>query len=42
MLKGPTFIKFYESFKTKNKIYIVMEYASKGNLAQTIDAKKNY
>jgi len=40
VLKGPTIIKFHEHFKQKQKIYIVMEYASKGNLAQSIEAKK--
>jgi NIMA (never in mitosis gene a)-related kinase 1/4/5 len=40
VLKGPTIIKFTESFIQKNKIYIVMEYASEGTLAQAIDKKK--
>ena len=40
VLKGPTIIKFFESFIFKNKIYIVMEYACKGNLAQAIEVKK--
>lgn len=33
VLKGPTIVKFYESFPYNNSIYIVMEYAVNGNLA---------
>lgn len=36
VLTGPTLIKFYESFIENNNIYIVMEYAEGGNLAQLI------
>ena len=32
VLKSPTIIKFVDSFEEANKIYIVMEYASNGNL----------
>jgi NIMA (never in mitosis gene a)-related kinase len=36
VITGPTIIKFYESFKENNDIYIVMEYAEGGSLAQLI------
>lgn len=39
VLKGPTIVKFHESFVNKNSIFIVMEYASGGNLAQKIQKK---
>lgn len=39
VLKGPTFIKFHENFRYKNKVCIVMEYASKGNLGELIEMK---
>ena len=47
VLKGPTFIKFFENFQFKNKMYIVMEYATKGNLDEKIkmmiaSRQKNY
>ena len=40
VLKGPTIIQFYESIYTENSIFIVMEYASKGNLDQAIMKKQ--
>jgi serine/threonine protein kinase len=40
VLKGPTIIKFHEAFVIQNKIHIVMEYASEGNLAHAVEAKK--
>ena len=36
VLQGPTLIKFVESFIENNCIYIVMEYADGGSLAQKI------
>ena len=36
VLIGPTIVKFYESFTTDNKIFIVMEYATRGNLDSAI------
>lgn len=36
VLQGPTLIKFVESFIEANVIYIVMEYADGGSLAQKI------
>ena len=39
VLRGPTIIKFYESFNSGHSIFIVMEYASKGNLEQAIQRK---
>jgi serine/threonine protein kinase len=36
VLKGPTLIKFVESFNENNCIYIVMEYADQGSLAQKV------
>lgn len=39
VLKGPTIVRFYESFVHSNSIFIVMEYASEGNLAQLIQRK---
>lgn len=36
VLQGPTLIKFVESFIENNVIYIVMEYADGGSLAQKI------
>ena len=32
VLRGPTIVKFYESFNNQSSLFIVMEYASKGNL----------
>jgi len=40
VLKGPTFIKFFENFQYKNKMYIVMEYATRGNLDERVKLKK--
>lgn len=39
VLKGPTIVKFWESFVANNKIYIVMEYASQGALSSLISKK---
>ena len=39
VLRGPTIVKFYESFNHESSIFIVMEYASKGNLEQAIVKK---
>lgn len=39
VLIGPTIVKFYESFTVDNKIYIVMEYATRGNLDSAIQQK---
>lgn len=39
VLKGPTIVTFYESFTHGNKIYIVMEYALRGNLDSAIQQK---
>lgn len=36
VITGPTIIKFFESFKENQEIYIVMEYAEGGSLAQLI------
>lgn len=36
VLRGPTIVKFYESFNHESSIFIVMEYASRGNLEQAI------
>jgi serine/threonine protein kinase len=33
VITGPTIIKFFESFKENQEIYIVMEYAEGGSLA---------
>ena len=33
VIGGPTIIKFYESFKVKENIFIVMDYAEGGSLA---------
>ena len=37
VLVGPTLVRFYESFIENNNIYIVMEYAEGGCLAQVIE-----
>lgn len=39
MLKGPTIVKFWESFVYNQKIYIVMEFASQGALSSLISKK---
>ena len=36
VLVGPTLIKSYQSFVELDKIYIIMEYAEGGNLAEQI------
>ena len=36
VITGPTIIKFYESFVENQEIFIVMEYAEGGSLAQLI------
>ena len=36
VITGPTIIKFFESFKENQEIYIVMEYAEGGSLAKLI------
>ena len=36
VITGPTIIKFYESFVEGAEIFIVMEYAEGGSLAQLI------
>lgn len=36
VITGPTIIKFYESFIENQNIYIVMEYAEGGSLADLI------
>jgi NIMA (never in mitosis gene a)-related kinase len=36
VITGPTIIKFYESFVENQNIYIVMEYAEGGSLADLI------
>ena len=38
-MRGPTIVKFYESFNSQSSIFIVMEYASKGNLEMAIQRK---
>ena len=45
VITGPTIIKFYESFIENHNIYIVMEYAEGGSLADLIRlhvTKKQY
>jgi serine/threonine protein kinase len=39
VLRGPTIVKFWESFVHSQKIYIVMEFATQGALSSQI-AKK--
>jgi serine/threonine protein kinase len=39
VLKGPTIVTFYESFSDGQKLYIVMEYAIRGNLDAAIRQK---
>lgn len=39
VLKGPTIVTFYESFKEGQIIYIVMEYAIRGTLDTAIEQK---
>jgi NIMA (never in mitosis gene a)-related kinase len=40
VLVGPTLIKYHESFKDNNIIYIVMEYAEGGSLEDVILKRK--
>ena len=40
VLVGPTLIKSYHSYIEKDKIYIIMEYAEGGNLADKIEAAR--
>ena len=39
VLRGPTIVKFWESFVHNQKIYIVMEFASQGALSSQISKK---
>jgi serine/threonine protein kinase len=39
VLRGPTIVTFYEAFEEGRKIYIVMEYAVRGNLDTAIQHK---
>lgn len=40
VLRGPTIVKFWESFIDNQKIHIVMEYASQGALSSLIRKKE--
>ena len=37
VISGPTIIKFYKSFVENHNIFIIMEYAETGTLAQEIE-----
>jgi serine/threonine protein kinase len=40
-LNHPNIIKYYNSFKKKSKLFIIMEYAKGGDLKKLINTNKN-